>query len=109
MLLRLGATLSSDGPLPSAAAIAEEAAAPAAAAVPAAAAAAAAAPFGVAGGRRPTRRARRQPEGSRPGGERRGEGPLSGAAPPPLDAAGAQERLHLDAISLWLDDALEEV
>ena len=103
MLLRLGASLSSDGPLPSAAAIAEEAA-PAAAA-----AAAAAAPFGVAGGRRPTRRARRQPEGSRPGGERRGEGPLSGAAPPPLDAAGAQERLHLDAISLWLDDALEEV
>ena len=26
-----------------------------------------------------------------------------------VDAAGAQERLHLDAISLWLDDALEEV
>ena len=105
MLLRLGAALASGGvitrerplasggPLPSAAAIAQAAAADAAAAD------AAAAPVA---GRRAKRRARRQPQG-----ERRGECLEGGALP--LDAEGAQKLQHLDAISLWLDDALEEV
>ena len=80
--------LASGGPLPSAAAIAQAAAADAAAAPVA--------------GRRAKRRARRQPQG-----ERRGECLEGGALP--LDAEGAQKLQHLDAISLWLDDALEEV
>ena len=106
MLLRLGAALASGGvitrerplasggPLPSAATIAQAAAAAAAAAADAAAAPVA--------GRRAKRRARRQPQG-----ERRG-GCLEGGALP-LGAEGAQKLQHLDAISLWLDDALEEV
>ena len=104
MLLRLGAALASGGvitrerplasggPLPSAAAIAQ-------AATAAAATVGGAAPVA---GRRAKRRARRQPQG-----ERRG-GCLEGRALP-LGAEGAQKLQHLDAISLWLDDALEEV